>query len=184
LDHSILVTTEENLINTADAQTSELLGMGKALSDATLDRAKRDEKELATTLKELEHLRHLAEYYKGTTQTVVYLKGEFEEVYNEFKKERHLLTAKIVEFQEDTLMALVTCKDMERWYERVQQVVERLEYIEAVQQGRDKEEHGIQTVGKSSLNRMKRSAEYWAKMSRDPHREIQEKWIQMQEALG
>jgi hypothetical protein len=43
----------------------------------------------------------------------VYLKVEFEEVYNEFKKERHLLTTKIVEFQEDTLMALVTCKDME-----------------------------------------------------------------------
>jgi hypothetical protein len=113
LDHSVFVTTEENLINTTDARTTELIGVGKALSEATLDRAKRDEKELATTLKELEHLRHLDEYYKGTTQTVVYLKGEFEEVYNEFKKERHLLTVKIVEFQEDTLMALVTCKDME-----------------------------------------------------------------------
>jgi hypothetical protein len=66
-------------------------------------------------------------------------------------------------------MALATCKDMERWYERAQQEVERLKYIGAVQQGRDKEEHGIQTVGKSSLNRMKRSTEYWAKMSRDPH---------------
>jgi hypothetical protein len=30
------------------------------------------------------------------------------------------------------LMALVTCKDMDRWYERAQQEVERLEYIEAV----------------------------------------------------
>jgi hypothetical protein len=176
LDHSILVTTEENLINTADAQTSELIGVGKSLSDATLDRARRDEKELATTLKELEHLCHLAEYYKGATQTVVYLKGEFVGVYNEFKKERHLLTENIAEFQEDTLMALATCKEMERWYERVQQAVERLEYIEAVQQGRDKEKHGIQMIGKSSLNRMKRSAEYWAKMSRDPHREIQEQW--------
>jgi hypothetical protein len=55
-------------------------------------------------------------------------------------------------------MALATCKEMERWYERVQQVVERLEYIEAVQQGREKEEHGIRLVGKSSLNRMKRSS--------------------------
>jgi hypothetical protein len=42
---------------------------------------------------------------------------------------------KIVEFQEDTLMALATCKDMEKWYERVQEAVERLEYIEAVRQG-------------------------------------------------
>jgi hypothetical protein len=78
-----------------------------------LDRAKRDEKELYASLKELEHLHHLVEYYKGTTQTVVYLKGEFEEFYSEFKKERHLLTAKIVEFQEDILIPLVTCKDME-----------------------------------------------------------------------
>jgi hypothetical protein len=46
----------------------------------------------------------------------VYLKGEFKRVYNEFKKERHLLTENIVEFQEDTLMALVTCKEMERWH--------------------------------------------------------------------
>jgi hypothetical protein len=72
LDHSILVTTEENLINTADTRTSELIGMGKSLSDATQDRARRDEKELATTLKELEHLRHLSEYYKGTTQTDIF----------------------------------------------------------------------------------------------------------------
>jgi hypothetical protein len=75
------------LINTAYARMSELLGMGKELSDSTLDRAKRDEKELSATLKELEHLHHLTEYYKGTRQTTVYLKGEFEEVYNEFKKE-------------------------------------------------------------------------------------------------
>jgi hypothetical protein len=41
LDHSILITTEENLINTADAQMSELIGVGKALSDATLDRSQK-----------------------------------------------------------------------------------------------------------------------------------------------
>ena len=55
------------------------------------------------------------------------MKGEFEEVYNAFKKEIHLLTVKIVEFQEDTLMALVTCKDMEQWYKRSYQAVEILE---------------------------------------------------------
>jgi hypothetical protein len=43
----------------------------------------------------------------------VYLKGEFNGVYNEFKKERHLLTTNIVDFQEDTLMGLATCKEME-----------------------------------------------------------------------
>jgi hypothetical protein len=47
VDHSILVTTEESLINTADARTSELIGVGRALSDAAQDRARRDERELA-----------------------------------------------------------------------------------------------------------------------------------------
>jgi hypothetical protein len=40
LECSILITIEENLINTENAKTFELIGMGKALSDATLDRAK------------------------------------------------------------------------------------------------------------------------------------------------
>jgi hypothetical protein len=62
------------------------------------------------------------------------MKGEFVRVYNKFKKERHLLNENIAEFQEDTLMALTTCKEMERWYEREQQEVEILKYIEVVQQ--------------------------------------------------
>jgi hypothetical protein len=68
LDHSILITTEEHLINTEHAKTSELIGIGMEITDATLDRAKRDEKELVATLKELEHLCHLAKYYQDTTQ--------------------------------------------------------------------------------------------------------------------
>ena len=71
-------------------------------------------------------------------------------------------------------MALVTCKEMERWYEKAQKVVERLEFIEAIQKGWEKEDHNIRLVSKSSLNRMKWSAEYWAKMSRIPREEIQE----------
>jgi len=98
LDHSILVTTKENLIKTAYAHTYELIDMGKSLSNVAQDRSRRDEKELASTLKELKHLHHLVEYYKTTTQTIVYLKGEFKGVYNEFKKERHLLTANIIKF--------------------------------------------------------------------------------------
>jgi hypothetical protein len=98
LDHSILVTTKENFINTANAWTSELIGIGKSLSYATLDRARKYEKELATTLKDLEHFFHLVKYYKGATQTIVYLKGEFVGVYNEFKKERHMLTKNVDDF--------------------------------------------------------------------------------------
>jgi hypothetical protein len=59
---------------------------------------------------------------------------------------------------------------MEQWHERVQQAVERLKYIDAVQQGRDKEEHDIRVLGKSILDRMKRSTGYWDKMSQEPHR--------------
>jgi hypothetical protein len=97
-------------------------------------------------------LHNLANYYKGATQTVVYLKDEFNKVYDKFKKERHMLILNIVEFLEDILMELATCKEMERWYEKAQQVVERLEYIEAIQKGREKEDHDIQLVSKSSLN--------------------------------
>ena len=40
LDHSILIGTKENLINTENARTSKLLSVGMVLLDATLDRAK------------------------------------------------------------------------------------------------------------------------------------------------
>jgi hypothetical protein len=43
LDRSILITTEENLINTEQAKTSKLIGVGMEITDATLDIAKRDE---------------------------------------------------------------------------------------------------------------------------------------------
>jgi hypothetical protein len=138
LDRSILITTEEHLINTEHAKTSKLIGAGMEITDATLDRAKRDEKELAATLKELEHLCHLAKYYQDTTQVTVYLRSEFKEAYSKFTDERHLFTARIVELQEDTLMALATCKDMEWWYEKAQQAIERVDYIGAVQQGQIK----------------------------------------------
>jgi hypothetical protein len=167
LDRSILITTEENLINTEHAKTSKLIGAGMEITDATLDRAKRDEEELATALKELEHLRHLEKYYQDTTQAAVFLRSEFQEAYNKFTDERHLFTARIVELQEDTLMALATCKDMERWYEKAQQAMERVDYISAVQQGRDTEEHDIQVLKESSLDRIKKSAEYWEKMARN-----------------
>jgi hypothetical protein len=75
---------------------------------------------------------------------MVYLRSEFEEAYNKFKKERHSFTVKIVEFQEDTLMALAThARTWSGGMKGCNKPVERLEYIDAVQQGRDKEEHDI-----------------------------------------
>jgi hypothetical protein len=67
LDHSILIDTKEKLINTEHAKTSKLIGIGMTITDSTLDRAKRDEEELATALKELEHLRHFEKYYQDST---------------------------------------------------------------------------------------------------------------------
>jgi hypothetical protein len=135
LDSSILITTEEKLLNTEHTKTSELIGVGMAITDATLDRAKRDEKELATALKELDHLCHLEKYYQDSTQATVFLKSEFQDAYAKFTSERHLFTACVADYQEDTLMALETCKDMERWYEKAYQAVEQIDYISAVQKG-------------------------------------------------
>jgi hypothetical protein len=73
----------------------------------------------------------------------VFLRSEFKEAYNKFIDERHLFTGRIIELQEDTLMALAIGKDMERWYEKEQQSFERFDYISMVQQGRDTEEHII-----------------------------------------
>jgi hypothetical protein len=53
LDRSILITTEENLINIEHAKTSKLIDAGMEISYDTLDREKRDEEELAVSLKEL-----------------------------------------------------------------------------------------------------------------------------------
>jgi hypothetical protein len=100
----------------------------------------------------------------------VYLRNEFKETYNNFTDERHLFRSRITELQEDTLMALAMSKDMEWWYEKSQQAIERVDYIGAVQQGRDKEEHNIWVLNKSNLNHVKKSAEYWEKIVWEPHR--------------
>jgi hypothetical protein len=59
LEFSILITIEEKLISIDHAKTSELINVGMVITDATLDRARKDEEDLATTLKELENLLHL-----------------------------------------------------------------------------------------------------------------------------
>jgi hypothetical protein len=47
LDCSILITTEEKLISTEHSKTFEIIGVGMAITYATLDREKKDEEELA-----------------------------------------------------------------------------------------------------------------------------------------
>jgi hypothetical protein len=143
LDSSILITTEEKLIITEHAKTSKIIDAGMAITDATLDRERKYEEDLDAALKDLEHLRHLEKYYQDSTQATVFLRSEFQDAYNKFTNERHLFTTGIANFQEDTLMALETCKYVEIWYEKAHQAVEIIDYINAVQKGRDAEEHDI-----------------------------------------
>jgi hypothetical protein len=135
LDSFILITTEEKLISTEHAKTFELIGAGMEITYATLDRERKYEEYLVIALKELEHLRHLAKYYQDSTQATIFLRSEFQDAYKKFPSEWHLFAAGITDFQEDTLMALATCKDMEIWYDNSHQVVERIDYINAVQKG-------------------------------------------------
>ena len=123
------------MLSTEHAKTSELIGAGRAITDVTLDRERRDEKELVAALKELEHLCHLEKCYRDSTQATVFFRSEFQYAYAKFTNERHLFTVGITNFQEDTLMALATWKDVEMWYEKYHQVIERIDYINAIQKG-------------------------------------------------
>jgi hypothetical protein len=152
LDILILITIEKKFLSTEHAKTSEVISAGMAITDATLDRERRDEKELVFSLKELEHLHHSETYYQASTQAMVFLRNDFQDAYEKFTYERHLFTSGILDFQEDTLMALATCKDVEMWYEKDHQEVERIDYISAVQKGRDVEEHDIRVLRDNNID--------------------------------
>jgi hypothetical protein len=80
-------------------------------------------------------------------------------------------------------MALVTCKDMDKWYEKSNQSVERIDYINVVQHGRYAKDHDIWVLKESNLDHIKKSVEYWVKMAQEPHLEIQEKWAKSEKSL-
>jgi hypothetical protein len=61
-------------------------------------------------------------------------------------------------------------------FKKAQQVVDRIKYISAVQNGRDSEDHDIPVLIESNINCIRKLTEYWVKMSQESHREIQEKW--------
>jgi hypothetical protein len=65
------------MINIEHAKTSKLISAGMEITDATLNREKRDEEEFSSSLKELEHLCHLEKYYQDTTHAAVFLRREF-----------------------------------------------------------------------------------------------------------
>jgi len=98
----------------------------------------------------------------------VCLRSEFQDSYAKFTNERHLFTAGIADFQYDTLMALATCKDMERWYEKAHQDIERIDYISVVQKGRDVEENDIQVIRDKNIDQIRKAVEYYVKMAQEP----------------
>jgi hypothetical protein len=71
---------------------------------------------------------------------------------------------------------------MERWYEKSHQAMQRIDYISAVQQGRDDEEHGFQVLRESHIDCIKKSTEYWVKMAQEPHQEIRDKWTECEKS--
>jgi hypothetical protein len=87
LDSSILITTEEKLINTEHAKMSKIIDIGMAIIDANLDRERKDEAELATALNKLEHLHHLPKYYQDSTQAMMFLRSEFQDTYEKITNE-------------------------------------------------------------------------------------------------
>jgi hypothetical protein len=65
LDITLLITTEERLLDTKNAKIIELIRECMAITDATLDRERKNEREVATMKKELDHLHHQVEYYQN-----------------------------------------------------------------------------------------------------------------------
>jgi hypothetical protein len=55
---------------------------------------------------------------------MVLLKIDFQELHAQFTSERDLFTARINDFQEDTLMGMKTYKNLEQWYEKAHQDLE------------------------------------------------------------
>jgi hypothetical protein len=56
LDSTLLITTKETFFDTKNANMTELIGAGMAITNATLDKEKMDEREVATMKKEPDHL--------------------------------------------------------------------------------------------------------------------------------
>jgi hypothetical protein len=55
-------------------------------------------------------------------------------------------------------------------------VVERIDYINAVQKGQDAEEQDIQVLRDNIIDRIRKLTKYWVNMAQEAHKEIQEKW--------
>jgi hypothetical protein len=68
---------------------------------------------------------------------------------------------------------------MEICYEKAHQAVERIDYINTVQKGRDVEEKGIWVLRDNNIDRIRKSVEYSVNMAQEPQWESQEKLIDL-----
>jgi hypothetical protein len=142
----MILTIEETLLDAKKAKVSEFLGVGMAISHATIDQAKVDEREVDAMRKELESLRHQAYYYKDTTQAMMILRAYFLEEYGRYKLVRDAFMEKVISYQEETLLCIVAHKEMLKWDERAHRTLNQIEYIREIQKGRGEEEHGIKIL--------------------------------------
>jgi hypothetical protein len=168
LDSVVMITMEETLLDAGQSRVSELLGESMAISSATIDREREDEREVDSMREELVHLKHQVEYYQDTTQAVRFMRIEFGEIYTQFKSDREVFMTKIVSYQEETLLGLVAYKEMMRWSEKYHQVLAQIEYIREIQKGRGEEEHGIRMLADESLVRIRIATKYWVQLVIEP----------------
>jgi len=136
MDSVVMITTEENLLDSRQSKVRELLGDGMAISSATNDKEREDVWEDESMREELVHLRHHIEYYQDTTQEVRFIRGYLKEIYNQFKSKREVFMTQIVDCQEATLLGLMAHKDIIIWDEEAYKVLAQIEYIPEIQKGR------------------------------------------------
>jgi hypothetical protein len=95
---------EETLLDARKSRVSDLLGVGMAISSATIDREREDEREDDSMRAELVQLRHQVEYYGDTTQEIRFIRDEIREIYSQLKSEREDFITHIIGYQEETLL--------------------------------------------------------------------------------
>jgi hypothetical protein len=84
--------------------------------------------------------------------------------------------AQVVNYQEETLLGMVSHKDMLRWSEREHKALAQIEYIKEIQKGRGEEEHGIRVLTDDNIEIIQRVVEYWTQEVVEPQQNMQEMW--------
>jgi hypothetical protein len=84
--------------------------------------------------------------------------------------------AKVVSYQEETLLGLMALKEMSRWFKRSHRVLEQIQYVWEIQKGRGSEEHGIRMLQDGSLARFQKAVECWTQLVVEPQQNMKDRW--------